>query len=674
MAVPFYNRNFERTARPDLHFQKHCIFGISWPVRRRSAIYGSLATLVSSSVHEVAPKPSVGKAHVPNHFAPRGRAGQPGPRAENRERGQSLPHHGRRHVRGAHASDQADRPASFVASAAVQDHRFARPERPWCKSLFVPRSPEPSAAPIGTAQPGLDPGAIDRHKLIKIQRLRSSGHRSKVAGARRKFRSISTAKPWHKSVQKCATLCHFRASIHGPFPRSVCTGAGPRRRGQGTCSHVRNASFEPRLACWQQRDRKGMLGGNYRKNAPRTGGGLFLSTEQPAVRSDREPPRWSRAREPKPMPAYHPQRIEPKWQAEWERNKTFRAIDLDPSRPKLYILDMFPYPSGAGLHVGHPEGYTATDIVCRYKRMRGFNVLHPMGWDAFGLPAEQYAVQTNTHPRITTQANIDTFRRQIKSLGFSYDWDREVDTTDPDYYKWTQWIFLQDLRHLVRPRLRVDRSPGQAAQGQGPADRRAADPAGHRRSRRLSRLAAARLPRRGPGQLVPGAGHRAGQRGSHRRQERARRVSGRAHAADPVDAADHRLRRAAGRRPRRRRLAPPDQGHAAQLGRPQRGGRGRFPDRGRAARPRSIRVLHDPPRHAFRRDLHGARARASAGRPAHDRRRSDRVSTPTARPPRARATSTAPTWPRPRPASSPALTPSTRSTASRSRSGSPTTC
>jgi leucyl-tRNA synthetase len=142
------------------------------------------------------------------------------------------------------------------------------------------------------------------------------------------------------------------------------------------------------------------------------------------------------------MPAYHPQRIEPKWQAYWEQNQTFRAIDLDRNRPKLYILDMFPYPSGAGLHVGHPEGYTATDILCRYKRMRGFNVMHPMGWDAFGLPAEQYAVQTNTHPRITTQANIDTFRRQIKSLGFSYDWDREIDTTDPSYYKWTQWIFL----------------------------------------------------------------------------------------------------------------------------------------------------------------------------------------------------------------------------------------
>ncbi len=143
------------------------------------------------------------------------------------------------------------------------------------------------------------------------------------------------------------------------------------------------------------------------------------------------------------MPAYHPQRIEPKWQRYWEENQTFRAVDGDRDRPKLYILDMFPYPSGAGLHVGHPEGYTATDVLCRFKRMRGFNVLHPMGWDAFGLPAEQYAVQTNTHPRITTQANIDTFRRQIKSLGFSYDWDREIDTTDPGYYRWTQWIFLK---------------------------------------------------------------------------------------------------------------------------------------------------------------------------------------------------------------------------------------
>jgi leucyl-tRNA synthetase len=137
--------------------------------------------------------------------------------------------------------------------------------------------------------------------------------------------------------------------------------------------------------------------------------------------------------------------IEKKWQKFWEENKTFKALD-DLSRQKYYVLDMFPYPSGAGLHVGHPEGYTATDIIARYKRNKGFNVLHPIGWDAFGLPAERYAMRTGTHPRITTQKNIDNFRRQIKSLGFSYDWDREVDTTDPKYYKWTQWIFLQLLK------------------------------------------------------------------------------------------------------------------------------------------------------------------------------------------------------------------------------------
>ncbi|MCA9510577.1 MAG: leucine--tRNA ligase [Myxococcales bacterium] len=138
--------------------------------------------------------------------------------------------------------------------------------------------------------------------------------------------------------------------------------------------------------------------------------------------------------------AYDPKRIEPRWQAYWLENETFRA-ELDPARPKFYVLDMFPYPSGDGLHVGHPEGYTATDIVARYKRMRGFNVLHPMGWDAFGLPAEQYAIQTGTHPRETTRRNVDNFRRQIRSLGFSYDWSRELDTTDPAYYRWTQWIF-----------------------------------------------------------------------------------------------------------------------------------------------------------------------------------------------------------------------------------------
>ena len=139
---------------------------------------------------------------------------------------------------------------------------------------------------------------------------------------------------------------------------------------------------------------------------------------------------------------YTPALIEPKWQARWDEEKPFVAV-RHPGRPKMYVLDMFPYPSGSGLHVGHPEGYTATDILVRYKRMRGFDVLHPMGWDAFGLPAEQYAIRTGTHPRATTLRNIATFRRQLKSLGFSYDWSREVDTTDPGYVKWTQWIFLQ---------------------------------------------------------------------------------------------------------------------------------------------------------------------------------------------------------------------------------------
>jgi len=140
---------------------------------------------------------------------------------------------------------------------------------------------------------------------------------------------------------------------------------------------------------------------------------------------------------------YKPDEIEKKWQRFWETTKVFRAEDCDDSRPKYYVLDMFPYPSGQGLHVGHPEGYTASDIVARYKRMKGFNVLHPFGWDAFGLPAEQHAIQTGTDPKDTTQKNIDNMRRQTKSLGFSYDWQREIATIDPKYYKWTQWIFLK---------------------------------------------------------------------------------------------------------------------------------------------------------------------------------------------------------------------------------------
>ena len=141
--------------------------------------------------------------------------------------------------------------------------------------------------------------------------------------------------------------------------------------------------------------------------------------------------------------AYNHLEIEKKWQERWEKEKTFKTDTTDFSKPKYYILDMFPYPSGAGLHVGHPRGYTATDIIARMKRMQGFNVLHPMGWDAFGLPAEQYAINTNHHPGDFTYKNIATFKKQIQSLGLSYDWDREIATTDPDYYKWTQWIFTK---------------------------------------------------------------------------------------------------------------------------------------------------------------------------------------------------------------------------------------
>ncbi|HEY2714218.1 MAG TPA: leucine--tRNA ligase [Chthoniobacterales bacterium] len=148
--------------------------------------------------------------------------------------------------------------------------------------------------------------------------------------------------------------------------------------------------------------------------------------------------------------------IEPKWQKLWEEQRAFHAPNpgepgFDPARPKYYVLDMFPYPSGAGLHVGHPEGYTATDIVARYKRFRGFNVLHPIGWDSFGLPAEQYAIKTGQHPEITTRENIARFKTQLKRIGFSYDWEREISTADPDFYRWTQWIFLQIYQSWFNP-------------------------------------------------------------------------------------------------------------------------------------------------------------------------------------------------------------------------------
>src|SRR6187401_496130 len=140
--------------------------------------------------------------------------------------------------------------------------------------------------------------------------------------------------------------------------------------------------------------------------------------------------------------AYEHRTVEPKWQARW-REAGLHRTPSDPARPKFYALDMFPYPSGSGLHVGHCEGYTATDIITRWKRMQGLNVIHPMGWDAFGLPAENYAIKHGIHPAKTTAAAIETFRRQIKAIGLSYDWSREVNTSDPSYYKWTQWIFLR---------------------------------------------------------------------------------------------------------------------------------------------------------------------------------------------------------------------------------------
>ena len=141
------------------------------------------------------------------------------------------------------------------------------------------------------------------------------------------------------------------------------------------------------------------------------------------------------------MKEYDFKKIEEKWKKYWEKNQTFKTDIWDFSKPKFYALDMFPYPSGAGLHVGHPEGYTATDIVSRMKRMQGYNVLHPMGFDSFGLPAEQYAINTGNHPYEFTKKNIDYFRSQLKNIGLSFDWDREISTCEPSYYKWTQWIF-----------------------------------------------------------------------------------------------------------------------------------------------------------------------------------------------------------------------------------------
>ena len=193
---------------------------------------------------------------------------------------------------------------------------------------------------------------------------------------------------------------------------------------------------------------------------------------------------------------------------------------------KFYILDMFPYPSGTGLHVGHPEGYTATDILARYKRAQGFNVLHPMGWDAFGLPAEQYAIKTGQHPRKTTEENIANFKRQIKSLGFSYDWSRELATTDPDYFKWTQWIFLKLYNSWFNPKtnkaepIESLKYPvelvGQASSlPTNELGRQDACPTTESARREFRRFQTPCLCLRSARELVSGTRHSAGQRGSH---------------------------------------------------------------------------------------------------------------------------------------------------------------
>ena len=294
--------------------------------------------------------------------------------------------------------------------------------------------------------------------------------------------------------------------------------------------------------------------------------------------------------------AYEFGTIEKKWQTYWLENRAFRALDPTEAgdRPKAYVLDMFPYPSGDGLHVGHVIQQTATDILCRHLRAKGVNVLHPMGWDAFGLPAEEYARKHNVHPAISTKKNIDTFRRQIQALGMGYDWEREVNTTDPAYYKWTQWIFLQlfnsyydratdkarPIAHLINelqnenllvaPDGTCVVNPNQ--EGLGSDQRRHArraqvDRAERRRTAADHRRPSPRVHGRGDGELVSGSGHGAGERGSDRRQERARRISRRTPSAAAVADAHHRVQRPTDQRPRCAGVAGESEGDAAELDR-----------------------------------------------------------------------------------------------------------
>ena len=349
---------------------------------------------------------------------------------------------------------------------------------------------------------------------------------------------------------------------------------------------------------------------------------------------------------------------------------------------KLFILDMFPYPSDYGLHVGHPLGFIGTDVFARYQRMAGRNVLYTMGFDAFGLPAEQFAVQTGQHPAVTTASNVVNYRKQLRRLGMSHDQRRSVETTDPALLPVDAVDLRPHLRLVVRPRRHVRRRrrrPGPAdrrarrrVRGRHPADagRAGVVVADGGRARRDHRPAAPRLRRRSAGQLVPGPRHGRRQRGGHRRRSQRSRQLPRVQAHDaPVDDAHHGVRRPPDRRPRPARLDRRPEDDAAQLDRPVDRGAHRL----RLAR-RSDLGVHDATRHAVRRHVHGPRPRASAGAGPDDvaSRPSRWSSTARRRPPSRRPSASTRTAPRP--ACSPVRTPPTRRPARTSRSGSPTTC
>ena len=347
-------------------------------------------------------------------------------------------------------------------------------------------------------------------------------------------------------------------------------------------------------------------------------------TENPTAAGDVVPPQR--------YTAALAEQIEKRWQDQWDAEGTFNVpnpvgplsdgFDAVAERPRAFVMDMFPYPSGAGLHVGHPLGYIGTDTYTRYLRMRGENVLYTMGFDAFGLPAEQYAVQTGQHPRVTTYANIAEFRRQLRRLGMGHDVRRSIATTDPECYRWTQWIFCKIFeswydrdadraRPITELIAELDADARHPSEGTNPfglpwaAVVRNAAPPGDRQP-------SAGLSRRGRRQLVPRAGHRAGRRGGHRRRtQRARQLPGLPQAAGAVDDAHDRLRRPAGPRPGPDRLAGQRPRHAAQL------------DRQVERRARAVPVaggghrgVHHPAGHPVRGHVHGAGAGASAGRRA----------------------------------------------------------